>query len=73
MGNNVRNFYGKAERDKYDELNVEYHPVFITDIRNSKCKNFPKGADDYYYLDTGDDAGKIMIEPDDRLKFFLKY
>ena len=58
----------KAERDKYDELNVEYHPVFITDIRNSKCIN-SKGADDYYYLGYRDDAGKIMIEPDDRLKF----
>ena len=58
----------KAERDKYDELNVEYHPVFITDIRNSKCIN-SKGADDYYYLGYRDDTGKIMIDPDDRLKF----
>ncbi len=57
----------KAERDKYDELNVEYHPVFITDIQNSKCIN-SKGADDYYYLGYRDDAGERLIEPDERLK-----
>ena len=57
----------KAERDKYDELNVEYYPVFITDVQNSKCIN-SEVADDYYYLGYRDDAGKIIIEPKDRLK-----